>query len=209
MRDFLCSVASVDKKNVVNDLYCIGCGTMLKRPREPMETNLTATLVAQDSTAIMPQIETVLMAPFQTILTDEETLEKEAILEVGGWLKWFCIQLCILGPLFDLAACINNPTPFTIFFLIAFTAFRVYVAISIFKKSPKAIRNVKLYLVAVFLIGALLIGMGAILSTGPDSQKDVNEAFKEGFRSLVSAIIWSLYFQRSHRVRQTLGRNLF
>ena len=125
----------------------------------------------------------------------------------GGWL-WIFLIGCILVGISDLIVCILSPTPINLTMVPVLTFLRVRVAVSLLRISPVALRDVKIFLVSMFVASAFNLLRASVLPAAEFNSDDLQNLRAIGVRGLLSTVIWALYFQRSRRVRDTFGANL-
>jgi hypothetical protein len=130
--------------------------------------------------------------------------ENPSLVGIGGWLKWFCIVIIFLSPLFFLVEALNDKDTLIWVVDIALSGWYVFTGIMMWKMNNRALRYVAILLIAQFCLGGLAL-IGSVTNSGGSSSSSDGVA---GMRALVSTFIWYLYFHFSKRVRLTFGRNL-
>jgi hypothetical protein len=135
---------------------------------------------------------------------------------VGGWLALFVVTLLLLSPIASILELIftyAQVSPlladssrlmliFSAYSLlrISVMALGIYAAVRLIQIKPNAVRSARAYLIAVALSGTLIC-VATILNTSPAADKET--AVGVAVQSIVYAIIWSAYLERSKRVAAT------
>lgn len=129
---------------------------------------------------------------------------------VRGWLLFFCIALTVLSPLMNLSEASNSSQLFPKVFAIVFAIFEVFVGVSVWRVSPKAFRNLRLYFGVLLCSGllSLIAGLYFNLRSTPTRANVGHHLLLAGVGTLLGCATWWLYFNRSKRVRETFGRNI-
>jgi len=157
---------------------------------------------------------------------NEATVEQEQIpytskfinykIKVGGWLLVFCIGITIVSPIFylkniydvitlpDYLSELRNYFMVDGFVGLALAFYSFYVGFRLFKLNPKAVNEVKLLLSVMLAVAVISLFIPYIMGV-QDIHKET--ILKEGIIDLIRkgifVLIWSLYFAKSRRVKQT------
>jgi hypothetical protein len=200
------------RQNADDEVVCVDCGSSLQRIidscslEKPVEMpgDTASVLVRHFDTEVEAMLDQPHIEP-----ASENPVETKRLNGVDGWLFWICATGLFLGPVIEIRSW-DNPesVPFALF--IAISVFGMYVGVSIFRRSNRAIRNVRIYLSAVLALAIGLITLSVVRQADPYSPNDlIYSGYLVAIVVLVKLAIWTLYFQRSRQVKQTLGRNLF
>jgi uncharacterized membrane protein len=132
---------------------------------------------------------------------------KERIKRVGGWI-WIFLMGCVIGGLSDVFVCILSPSPINLFLVMILLILRALVVTTVLKVSPHAIRNVKIFLIAMFIASVINLIRAFTLPPTQFNETDLQNLRAIGARGLLSTVIWAQYFRNSKRVKDTFGMNL-
>jgi hypothetical protein len=125
---------------------------------------------------------------------------------IEGWLALFCVKMTVFAALYSVYYAIHTADSFGALSTLAMGAFEIYTGISVWNVSSKAIRNLKIYFATAIALGVIFIAIGMMSNA---DEKQTQELIVSGWKTIFSALAWGLYFVRSKRVKNTLGRNLF
>ncbi|MGC8551136.1 MAG: hypothetical protein ACP5M4_15770 [Acidobacteriaceae bacterium] len=127
---------------------------------------------------------------------------------VGGWLLLFCVGLAIVAPALDVIHAFQNPLLLSLTLLMMIAAYQLFVGVLLWKVAPGALGNLKVYFIAVVVLGVVCLGAGMAVLASPRLSLYSGRFLLDGVRALLSTLLWWLYFHKSRRVRNTYGRNL-
>ena len=127
---------------------------------------------------------------------------------VGGWLLLFCVGLAMVAPAVSLIRALQNPSLLSLAFIVLIASYQIYVGALLWKVTPDALGTLKVYFIVVSVLGVVLLGGGMAMLAVPRLSRFSERLLLDGARTLLSTLIWWLYFRKSRRVRNTYGRNL-
>ena len=140
---------------------------------------------------------------------------------VKGWLKFLCISLTILSPLWVLAAIgrewnetrpyfaqwpsLETAVVYETWASLALVSFGVFAGYRLWSVHPKAVATAKLYfwvqVPVLVAISAMVIAVADLHSAGTNAM--VDQSAKDVLRSVVNSVVWLLFLYRSKRVKAT------
>ena len=130
---------------------------------------------------------------------------------VGGWLKFFCFTVTIIGPLFLTVQVVSLGTMPSRYYVIDLVraAYGMVVGVFLWARRPHALSLLRAYFIVV-LATAVLGSLGLVL-TGLRrgwASMFLSAGFTPVAQLLAYTMIWFAYFRKSRRVRNTYGRNI-
>lgn len=188
---------SCGTKTVEGDKFCSACGQAFHLGMGP-------------EPVVLPSPPILIGAPTELLMTENHSIEtfSETVRLNGirGWLLLFCIGMTALGPLSTLSQTANSSNTSESIFLSAFAVYQLYVGISVWRVSARAILDLRVFFIVLLCVGVTSLVIAAL---GARSGLEPGPAVANGIRALGFSIIWGLYFEHSKRVRATFGRNFW
>jgi hypothetical protein len=141
---------------------------------------------------------------------------------VGGWLLWFCIGITFFMPLWTIFNLINSYTKTSpmlkmypgvlviiiidTFLSIGLTVFSIYAGVLLFKIRSNAVNIAKKYLLTRLAYSVIAEFLPFLAGFPAEANKAmIQEVPRSLIPTVVSIIIWYLYFINSKRVEATYG----
>jgi hypothetical protein len=182
--------------NIGENAHCVACGRELATSQPTMALE-SVTAPVTDSLSSQP-------------LTLAGLASHNAGLQgLGGWLSLFFIGIVILGPVLNLRDALTSHDKFSLVFCLLFAGYEVFIGILIAKYSPKALTHLRIYFVICIVLGLINIAFASLNSSEASRASYAGgSVLAIGFRDIIAAVIWALYFRISKRVFNTFGRNL-
>ena len=139
---------------------------------------------------------------------------------VHGWLKFLCISLTILTPIFNIALMLGewrdtkamfddmpnlkNAVMLEIISYSAITFFAVFAGTKLWSVKPNAVKITKYYLVAQMLVALIIPGTVLAIISIPGLPSDLyKDVFKIAFHGIFYFAIWYPFLCKSERVKAT------
>jgi Protein of unknown function (DUF2569) len=143
---------------------------------------------------------------------------------VGGWLLLFCLSLTLFNPLLGIYNLVSGYSAASAFFaqipalqtymLVEFLvaagviAYSVYAGGSLWLVKPNAIHTVKHFFVVILCYAAIEIFLPFLVGLPPNLSGPIAAASAGAFvKGIIYVTIWSLYLNRSRRVKATFPKS--
>lgn len=139
---------------------------------------------------------------------------------VHGWLKFLCISLAILTPIFNIALMLGewrdtkamfgdmpnlkNAVVLEICCYSAITFFAVFAGTKLWSVKPNAVKITKCFLVAQMLVALIVPGTVVAMISAPNLPSDIyKDVLKTAFHGIFYLAIWYPFLCKSERVKAT------
>jgi hypothetical protein len=166
-------------QNTSDHGHCIACGNELAGYKQAVALESVTAPVAHSLSS-------------QSLVLTGMAAHNNGPQGLGGWLSLFFIGIVLLSPLLNLLDGLNSHNFFSFIFCLWFALYEIFIGVLIARSSVKALTHLRIYFAICIVLGL----------------SNVASASTIGFRNIVGAIAWTLYFRFSKRVFNTFGRNL-